>query len=42
MKSLLSSLQRDWASWSPAERVVAIGFITAAPVAAALALVLAR
>lgn len=33
MKSFLSSLQRDWASWSPVERVVAVGFVTMAPVA---------
>ncbi|WP_353861531.1 hypothetical protein [Azospirillum formosense] len=33
MKSFLSSLQRDWESWSPVERFVAVGFVTAAPVA---------
>lgn len=42
MKALFSSLQRDWASWSPAERVVAVGIITLAPIASALALLLAR
>lgn len=42
MKSLFSSLQRDWASWSPGERVAAVGILTLAPIAAALALFLAR
>ncbi|WP_448190475.1 hypothetical protein [Azospirillum sp. sgz301742] len=40
MQPFLHSLQRDWATWSRLERIVALALLVAAPLAAAVTIAL--